>query len=236
MAESARHNVRAFVSYSHQDRQYGGQAKRVLAEVGIDAFLAHDDLDVSEEWRERILEELRQCGLFVPILSEQFLQSRWTSQEVGFIVSRPDVVVAPLSIDSTTPYGFLSHLQSRRIPPNGITRELLVEPLARKLPRAILPGLIQIAAKAGTFRDAEAKLRPLVPLFALFTAEEAQALGYAAVENGQIWNAALCRTEYLPELLRTQGANLTSETRRALQHQIEHQEWYPGETQETDPS
>src|SRR5437867_544945 len=108
--------VKAFISYSHQDRVFGAQAKGVLGEVGIDAFLAHEDLEVSEEWRKRIVVELRQCELFVPILSRRFLESDWAPQEIGFIVSRDDIVVAPLSIDGTVPRGFISHVQSRRIP------------------------------------------------------------------------------------------------------------------------
>ena len=147
--------VTAFVSYSHKDREYGGQAKSVLREVGIDAFLAHDDLAVSEEWQRRILKELSRCDLFVPLLSKNFLDSKWAPQEAGFIASRPKVVIAPLSIDETTPYGFFSHVQSSRITGKGITRELLVEPLAKKFPRKILPELIQIAGDAGSFRYAE---------------------------------------------------------------------------------
>ena len=60
--------VTAFVSYSHVDRKFGQQAKDVLGEVGIDAFLAHEDLETSEEWRDRILSELCRCDLFVPLL------------------------------------------------------------------------------------------------------------------------------------------------------------------------
>ena len=69
--------VTAFVSYSHVDREFGRQAKTVLGEVGIDAFLAHEDLDTSEQWQERILSELRRCDLFVPLLSKNFLESEW---------------------------------------------------------------------------------------------------------------------------------------------------------------
>jgi hypothetical protein len=217
----------AFISYSHIDRKYGAQAKSVLAEVGIEAFLAHEDLDVSEEWRERILKELRRCDLFVPLLSANFLSSIWAPQEAGFIISRPEVAIAPLSIDGTTPSGFLSHIQSRPIPAEGITRELLVEPLARRLPRSVLPGLIRIAGRAGSFRYAEATMRPLVEFFPIFTGEEAQALAQASVENGQIWLAVLCRSEYLPELIRVQGPNIKPKTLRALKYQLKHQRWLP---------
>lgn len=195
----------AFISYSHLDRQYGAQTKTVLAEFGIESFLAHDDLEVSEEWQKRILVELKRCDLFVPLLSQNFVASKWAPQETGFIISRPEVVITPLSIDGTTPFGFLSHLQSRRIPQEGLTREFLIEPLVNKIPRTALPALIRIAGAAKSFREAEAKMADLVRFFPRFTAQEAQALAEAAVENGQIWSAGLCRIDYLPEFIRAQG-------------------------------
>lgn len=226
MAPTVLPKVTAFISYSHADREYGGQARRVLAEVGIDAFLAHEDLVTSEEWKQRILDELRHCDLFVPILSKSFLNSLWAPQEAGFIASRPEVVIAPLSIDGTTPFGFFGHLQSGRVLSDGVTREVLVEPLARKFPRKILPGLIKIAADAGSFRSAEAKLGSLVPFFQLFTKEEAEALAEGAVANGQIWSAGRCRGEYLPEFISVQKHNIAPDTLRALEYQVEHDEWY----------
>ena len=217
--------VTAFVSYSHVDREYGGQLKLVLGEVGIDAFLAHEDLETSEEWQQRIASELRRCDIFVPLLSNNFVKSEWAPQETGFIaLSRPEVIIAPLSIDGTTPFGFFANIQSSRIGYDGITRELLIEPLTKRFPRKILPGLIRIAGEAGSFRHAEKLMRPLVPLFSMFTAKEAQALAEAAVRNGQIWSASLCRGQYLPEFIRVQGSNLNPETLHALQYQVENDE------------
>jgi hypothetical protein len=219
----------AFISYSHEDRKYGAQAKSVLADVGIEAFLAHDDLHVSDEWRKRIIEELNRCDLFVPLLSKNFLASKWAPQEVGFIISRPEVAIAPISLDGTTPFGFISHVQSRKITKDGITLELLVDPLAGLIPRKILPGLIRVASNAGSFRFAEARMAPLVPYFPKLRREEAQALAEASVSNGQIWSANLCRTEYLPKLVRHQAKNIASKTLRALKFQIANDKWYNGE-------
>ena len=222
--------VTAFVSYSHVDRKFGHQAKDVLGEVGIDAFLAHEDMETSEQWRERILSELCRCDLFVPLLSKNFLESKWAPQEAGFIASRREVIIAPLSIDGTIPFGFLSPFQSSPIRDNVITRELLVvEPLVRRFPRKILPGLIRIVGTAGDFRDAERKMLALFPYFLLFTEVEAQALAEISVSNSQIWAAALCRDEYLPEFILVQGRNLKPETLRALQYQVENEQWYPRE-------
>ena len=219
--------VTAFVSYSHIDKEFGAQVKFVLGEVGIDAFLAHEDLETSEEWQQRIVNELHRCDIFVPLLSRNFVESKWAPQEAGFIaLSRPTVIISPLSIDGTTPFGFFANFQSSRIGNAGITRELLVEPLARRFPRKILPGLIRIAGEAGSFRHAEKLMRPLVPLFSIFTAEEAQALAEAAVRNGQIWSASQCRIQYLPEFIRVQGSKLHPETLAALQYQVENDKWY----------
>ena len=225
--DSPEPTVTAFISYSHEDRKYGGQAKSVLAEVDIQAFLAHDDLHVSDEWRERIIQELKRCELFVPLLSANFLASKWAPQEVGFIASRPEVAIAPISLDGTTPFGFMSHVQSRKITMDGITRELLVEPLARRIPRKILPGLIRAASNAGSFRSAEALMAPLVEYFPIFTASEAQAMAEGSVRNGQIWSAALCRTEYLPQFLEQQAKNISPKTLRVLKYQIANDRWYP---------
>jgi hypothetical protein len=62
----------AFISYSNEDRKYGAQAKSVVAEIRIEAFLAHDDPHVSDEWRKRIIEELGRCDLFVPLFELKF--------------------------------------------------------------------------------------------------------------------------------------------------------------------
>jgi hypothetical protein len=123
----------------------------------------------------------------------------------------------------------MSHVQGRVIPDGIITRELLVLPLARRMPRQILPGLITGAADAGSFRSAEAAMRPLVPLFPIFTPEEAQTLAEASVRNNQIWPAHLCKDEYLPELIRVQGSNMKPKTLQALRYQIKNGEWYKEE-------
>lgn len=221
--------VRAFISYSYEDRAVAANAKKLLETASIHAFLAHDDLDVSDEWRNRILEELLRCELFIPLLSEKFLASKWAPQEVGVVVARREAVIAPLSLDGTRSFGFIAHLQSPRIPTEGITEEILLVPLARRFPRHILPGLIRRASESGSFRSAEAHIRPLVPLFPLFSKHEAETFARAAIANGQIWAAKLCHEEYLPEFLEVQQRNIDQDTRHALLYQIENQMWYGSE-------
>ena len=104
--------------------------------------------------------------------------------------------------------------------------EPVLRRLAERVPRKILPGLIRIARQAHSWRDAERKFRPLVPLFELFNAEEVQALAEASVNNDEIWNAHLCRDEYLVEFIRLHAGNIEPRTLRALRYQIGKQRPY----------
>ena len=75
--------IRAFISYQTSEKHVAGAIQRVLDEVGIPGFLAHKDIEVSVEWRERILQELRQASLFISLLSERYFSSPWCVQESG---------------------------------------------------------------------------------------------------------------------------------------------------------
>jgi hypothetical protein len=226
-------SVRAFISYAHSDRTHAGQANTLLTNVGISAFLAHEDLEVSDEWQNRLLEELSRCDLFVALFSKNYLASSWAQQESGFIVSRLSrVTVAPVSLDGTRSQGFLSHIQSPMVGPDGITRALLIEPLASRFPRTILPNLIAQASKARSFRRAEELIQPLVRFFTLFTSSEAQAFADGATSNPQIWAAAECRDEYLPAFIRIHRNNVHSESIRRLEYQIEHGTCYRPDAEE----
>ena len=105
-------NFYAFISYQTKDKWVAGKLKKILGEYGIDTFLAHEDINVSEEWRVKILEELTKADIFICILSKNFLQSFWCLQESGIAAFRSDLTVIPISIDGTIPVGFIGNIQS----------------------------------------------------------------------------------------------------------------------------
>jgi hypothetical protein len=221
-----RAKIPVFISYSTQDKAAAGAVKHAITSAGFECFLAHEDLQVSEEWKERILEELERCQLLIVLLSKNYRSSNWGSQEIGVIVGRKNVPIVPLSLDDTLPYGFLAHIQGKKVPPTGIELSTILEPLARKHPRIAIPALIQRVHDASSFRSADAALGPLVPIYDKLTNEEINALADASINNGQVWDASLCRTEYLPELLSRVGHRMDSEKRRILSYQLENGRWY----------
>lgn len=218
--------MKAFISYSTTDKQIAGQVKNVLNEHRVDAFLAHEDIKVSQEWKDRIIQELNHADIFIPLLSAAFKESDWASQEIGLAFARGDVLFIPLSVDGTVPFGFISHIQGKRIPADGVHRDLLIDPIIDRFPHEIIPTLIERMAGARSFRGAEALMLPLVPHFDKFNDDEINAFATASIENGQIWDAADCRQKYLPAFLDLHWSKMNANKREALEYQVKHGQWY----------
>jgi hypothetical protein len=102
--------MEAFISYSHFDKGTAAWVKSKLESLGINAFLAHEDIEPTSEWQEEIVKQLRICDIFIPILTTGFYSSSWTDQETGFAVCR-EILIIPLAAGEI-PYGFINKYQA----------------------------------------------------------------------------------------------------------------------------
>lgn len=86
---SGGHPARVFMSHQHESGHFMGEVKRRLAErFGIDAFVAHDDIEPSKQWRNVIKQALATCDAFAAFVDEKFHASQWCDQEVGWALGR----------------------------------------------------------------------------------------------------------------------------------------------------
>ena len=111
-------DLSAFISYSNKDKKIAGIVKKALSNLGIDSFLAHEDITPSQEWQDEIVNKINNCNIFVPLISDNFRESDWASQEIGaaFIKGVDIIPISFYSADQTfvTPYGFISKYQTLR--------------------------------------------------------------------------------------------------------------------------
>jgi len=103
-------SYRVFISHSYVDRELAGSIKAEIESYGVKSFVAHDDISATEEWLDVILQVLRQCDVFIALLTNQFQESDWTDQETGIAVALQKKIIA-IKID-TDPYGFISKYQA----------------------------------------------------------------------------------------------------------------------------
>jgi hypothetical protein len=112
--------AKLFLSYNTLDKGFAGDLKDAMeSEFSATVFLAHECLEVSQEWRGRILEELRSCDVLIALVTENFRVSNWTDQEVGHALAGGKRIVP---IYTPELHGFLAAIQGIRI--SGTIEEL----------------------------------------------------------------------------------------------------------------
>lgn len=212
--------LRCFISYSSKEKARAGNLKGILEELSIQSFLAHEDINVSEEWRKAILAELKKIDIFVALLSESFKVSEWAPQELGIACFLRKALIIPLRLDDTIPFGFASHLQGKPINSDPDIKKHLIGPIIRKFPGNTIPFFIQNLEAVNTFRDAEELLEFMDGYYSLFNTYNANKFMDAAIRNNQIWGAWLCRSKYLPRFIKIHRKKLNRRKLKALEYQI----------------
>jgi hypothetical protein len=219
--------MKAFISHSSSEQDVAVALKSVLEDLEIEPFLAHNDIRASQQWSEQILSELNNCDVFVGLLSRAFKRSDWCAQETGAAILRRDaIVIIPISLDGTKPYGFLSHYQCHSVLDGEVPSSVILDAVSTKWPSHVIDTLIRGLDRAHSFRAAETLIAPLVPYFDQLTRAQAGQIAKKAVENGQIWSANLCRESYLPTFLRMNRRRLPANLLNALQYQVKEQKWF----------
>lgn len=195
-------SVKVFISYSMKDKLVGAEIKSILADFEIESFMAHDDIFVSEEWKERILIELKEANVFIPILSKNFKDSDWCSQESGIACCR-DILIIPVCLDDIRPYGFMNHRQGKKISRDNIPLNYIIKPIADNFPAIdIIDPLINQLSDSHSFRNAEYAMSNLEPYFDILNDTQINRVIAISIENNQIWAARKCYGVYLPKFIK----------------------------------
>ena len=118
--------LKLFVSHISDDREKAGRLKWFLADEGIDAFVAHDDIRPTLEWPAEIERALATMDAFLALHTDGFNASCWTQQEVGYAVCR-GVKIITVKMGKEDPAGIISKHQAllrQRRDAEAVTKEI----------------------------------------------------------------------------------------------------------------
>jgi len=104
-----------FLSYSHEDNAVAGRIKKILETYGVSAFLAHEDLEVSSQWRAEILHHLDTCSALIAIVTHNSSKSAWCNQELGIAIGKKLTPIPLLIGPSELLQGFLESYQAETV-------------------------------------------------------------------------------------------------------------------------
>ncbi|WMW22771.1 toll/interleukin-1 receptor domain-containing protein [Methanolobus mangrovi] len=99
-----------FLSHKTEVKTETAELKNRLKMYGVTCFVAHEDIRPTREWQNEIEIALHSMDAFVALLTDNFHESDWTDQEIGFAFGRGVPIVSMrLGRD---PYGFIGKFQA----------------------------------------------------------------------------------------------------------------------------
>ena len=126
--------------------------KAELANWGVTAFLAHQDIEPAREWQTEIESALATMDVLVAVVEPGFRESAWTDQETGYALGR-GVEVIPL-LAGLDPYGFVGKIQGVQAKgklPAAVADELgLVLLRTPRYREQMIPGISAFLASASS--------------------------------------------------------------------------------------
>lgn len=121
--------VRLFVSHLSSNKARMSALKSALSNWGICAFVAHEDIEASREWRDEVEAGLETMDILAAVVEPGFKESDWCAQEVGYALGRKvDIIPLRAGLD---PFGFFGKYQGIQV--KGKTPELVANEIAQLL-------------------------------------------------------------------------------------------------------
>lgn len=194
--------IDTFLSHADEDKTIARKLADALAKYDFEVFVAHDDIEIGEEWENTLKERIEKCELFIALLSKNFHKAHFTDHEIG-IASAMNKQIFPLRIDETMPYGFMSKYQAKKISQEIIPLE--VSKLAERLMtftnsgKQLIDNLIEKFAYSRSFNEANSRSSDLFD-FSTFSKSQINAIADAFLSNMQIrsaWTARPSTLEFL---------------------------------------
>ncbi len=190
---------RVFISHKAERKKLATQLKAGLARFGIRAFVAHEDIRPTQAWQDEIEYALRSMDGFVALLTDDFHDSDWTDQEVGYALARGVPIIAiRIGID---PYGFIGRFQALSCSVDQAALEIVK--LLIKHPKAV-DGYIKALRLVNSYAEAN-ELATILEFLPPLTPEQIQEIVDAYNNNDQLHGSygfnGQNREKYGPDLI-----------------------------------
>jgi len=183
--------LRLFISHVSRIKTKTAELKQALLPLGVDAFVAHEDIEPTQEWHREIEFALRSMNAMCALVTEDFNKSLWTDQEVGFALGR-GVPVVTVRVGGT-PYGLMGKAQAMRgdLANTSTLAQGLFDVIVKQesCRRIIIEGLISSLESAITYANAKQSIRQIHVLRELLTPEQIKRILQAARDNSQVREA-----------------------------------------------
>lgn len=203
--------VRIFLSHLATERALVGEVSADLSRIGLSSFVAHDNIEVTQEWQYEIERALRTADVLAGLAHPSFYESYWTQQEIGWALGR-EIPVVLIGLGEP-PRGFPARVQAPMLGAASMTQPWRVaSAIALWLTRDerwkddVVAGLVhdlQSASSYSTARDAATRLQEVGAL----TQSVLDGIEHAYRSNDQLYPYHV-GARVVEEILKSHGRTL----------------------------
>lgn len=202
------YHVRVFLSHKATVKIQASNLKESFARCGLGAFVAHEDIEPTQEWQREIERALFSMDALVALLTTDFHDSNWTDQEVGVAIGRGVPLVAVrLGAD---PYGLMGKGQGLggcALSDTGTIATRVFQLLLKRLSdkSRLFECALTAYSDSESFADSGWKIQNLLSSFDELSDSQVQRVVTAYRANGQNQHSFKGRDLLLPLLKRWTG-------------------------------
>ena len=182
--------LKVFITHLAAHRKCVAELQEALWDYGMSGFVAHSDIEPTQEWQTEIETALATCVALVALLHPDFHLSSWTDQEIGFAMGR-SVPVFSVRFGQD-PYGFIGRFQGfdgKGKPAAALARELFEAYRKNKQTQALMAGaLVKLLEESNNFASAKERVGYLEELATWAPSMSARLKG-ALKSNSQVADA-----------------------------------------------
>jgi len=103
-----------FISYAVEDKNFAGKLKQFLEKDGFKVFLAHEDIEPTAKWRDKIISDLKTSSIFIALRTKNYIEKQYTEQECGFALALNKRILSLCVEVESSKMGFCSEFQAKR--------------------------------------------------------------------------------------------------------------------------
>ena len=186
-----------FISHSTDDVDLAKRIKSWLEDIGIRVFIAHQDIEPSNDFDTAIIEQVKSSIVYLALLTKNFQKSDWCDQEAGIAIATNSIIL-PIKID-VDPYGFLNKKQALRwnedVSSMAILAKSIIHKLSRDEQKRIRNELLKEDgrfSRCGTY-DRAGVLCNIISNFPSLTDAEVGSIAQSVIKNEQIYQSRTAR-------------------------------------------
>lgn len=191
--------VRLFISHRDIHKTAAKSLANDLEEYGICSFVAHDTIEPMTTWQHEIIKGLQTMEIMLVYLTDDFHDSVWTNQEVGFALGR-NIPVISLKLGMTDPRGFIGAKQALKCNSNNQSKVVteIYNLIAMRLGNEdrLRKALISAFATSPDFNETKTRFDRLKNTVEKLDEDDITTLIKAFESNSQLYNSTYLTSRY----------------------------------------